>query len=56
MDKEINRILFEWLCIEFWVGGISEKYEREVWEKFGYLKFLDLLDFLIYVFLFIMIY
>lgn len=55
VDKETNRISLEQLCIELRAGGISEKHEREVREKLGHLKSLDLLDFLTYVPLFIMI-
>lgn len=49
VDKETNRISLEQLCIELRAGGISEKHEREVREKLGHLKSLDLLDFLTYV-------
>lgn len=55
VDRETNRISLEQLCIELRAGGISEKHEREVREKLGHLKSLDLLDFLTYVPLFIMI-
>lgn len=55
VDKETNRISLEQLCIELRAGGISDKHEREVREKLGHLKSLDLLDFLTYVPLFIMI-
>ncbi|XP_052709605.1 uncharacterized protein LOC128184239 isoform X10 [Crassostrea angulata] len=55
VDNETNRISLEQLCIELRAGGISEKHEREVREKLGHLKSLDLLDFLTYVPLFIMI-
>nr|XP_022292886.1 uncharacterized protein LOC111103736 [Crassostrea virginica] len=55
VDKETNRISLDQLCIELRAGGISEKHEREVREKLAHLKSLDLLDFLTYIPLFIMI-
>ncbi|XP_062602644.1 uncharacterized protein LOC134264356, partial [Saccostrea cucullata] len=55
VDKETNRISIDQLCIELRAGGVSEKHEREVREKLSHLKSLDLLDFLTYVPLFIMI-
>jgi hypothetical protein len=45
----------EQLCIELRAGGISPEHEMEVREKLGHLKALDLLDFLTYIPLFIMI-
>jgi hypothetical protein len=41
--------------IELRAGGISPEHEMEVREKLGHLKALDLLDFLTYIPLFIMI-
>ncbi|XP_056013650.1 uncharacterized protein LOC125675583 isoform X13 [Ostrea edulis] len=55
VDKETNRISLDQLCIELRAGGVSEKHEKEVREKLSHLKSLDLLDFLTYVPLFIMI-
>lgn len=55
VDKSINKISLDQLCIELRAGGISLKHELEVRDKLRHLRALDLLDFLTYIPLFIMI-
>ncbi len=55
MDPSINKIPIDQLCVELRAGGVSYQHECEVREKLGHLGALDLLDFLTYVPLFIMI-
>ncbi|KAK3098026.1 hypothetical protein FSP39_015456 [Pinctada imbricata] len=55
VDKETNKIPLDQLCVELRAGGVSQKHENEVREKLRHLPALDLLDFLTYVPLFIMI-
>ncbi|XP_052087545.1 trichohyalin-like isoform X6 [Mytilus californianus] len=55
VDPDTNKISIDQLCIELRAGGISQKHEIEVREKLGHLKALDLLDFLTYIPLFILI-
>lgn len=55
VDPDTNTIPLDQLCIELRAGGISQDHEQEVREKLGHLKALDLLDFLTYIPLFIMI-
>ncbi|XP_063403058.1 trichohyalin-like isoform X3 [Mytilus trossulus] len=55
VDPDTNKISLDQLCIELRAGGISQKHEIEVREKLGHLKALDLLDFLTYIPLFILI-
>lgn len=55
VDKETNSISIDQLCVELRAGGVSWEHEMEVREKLSHLHALDLLDFLTYVPLFIMI-
>ena len=55
VDKDTNKIPIDQLCVELRAGGVSQKHENEVREKLSHLEALDLLDFLTYVPLFIMI-
>ena len=55
MDPDTNRISIDQLCVELRAGGVSLEHEQEVREKLGHLGSLDLLDFMSYVPLFIMI-
>lgn len=55
MDKENNSISIDQLCVDLRAGGVSFEHELEVREKLAHLQALDLLDFLTYVPLFIMI-
>ena len=55
MDPETNTIPLDQLCVELRAGGVSLQHEREVREKLGHLSSLDLLDFMTYIPLFLMI-
>ena len=55
VDPEINKIPIEQLCVELKAGGVANENIEEVKKKLGYLKALDLLDFMTYIPLFIMI-
>ncbi|XP_067676668.1 MAP7 domain-containing protein 1-like [Haliotis asinina] len=55
VDGDTNKISLEQLMIELRAGGVSYQHECEVREKLRHLVALDLLDFLTYVPLFIMI-
>ncbi|XP_046581386.1 uncharacterized protein LOC124288863 isoform X2 [Haliotis rubra] len=55
VDGDTNKISLEQLMIELRAGGVSYQHECEVREKLSHLVALDLLDFLTYVPLFIMI-
>ncbi|KAK2148644.1 hypothetical protein LSH36_488g05039 [Paralvinella palmiformis] len=55
VDPDTNTISIDQLCVELRAGGVSPEHEREVREKLGHLGSLDLLDFMSYVPLFIMI-
>ncbi|CAH1799833.1 unnamed protein product [Owenia fusiformis] len=55
VDHDTNRISIDQLCVELRAGGVSLKHEHEVREKLGHLKSLDLMDFLTYMPLFLMI-
>lgn len=55
VDKDTNSISIDQLCVELRAGGVSWEHEMEVREKLSHLHALDLLDFLTYVPLFIMI-
>ncbi|XP_071114434.1 uncharacterized protein [Haliotis cracherodii] len=55
VDRDTNKISLEQLMIELRAGGVSYEHECEVRERLGHLVSLDLLDFLTYVPLFIMI-
>lgn len=55
VDPETNKISLEQLCVELRVGGVSLTHEQEVKDRLQHLKALDLLDFLTYIPLFIMI-
>ena len=55
VDLDTNKISLEQLCVELRVGGVSLDHEQEVKDRLKHLKALDLLDFLTYIPLFIMI-
>ncbi|XP_074652431.1 uncharacterized protein LOC141906865 isoform X3 [Tubulanus polymorphus] len=55
VDHETNTIPLHQLCVELRAGGISASHELEVREKLSHLHALDLLDFLTYIPLFLMI-
>jgi hypothetical protein len=55
VDKDTNTISIDQLCVELRAGGVSYEHETEVREKLGHLGSLDLLDFMTYIPLFIMI-
>ena len=55
MDPYINKIPLDQLCVELRAGGVANENITEVREKLGHLKTLDLLDFMAYIPLFIMI-
>ncbi|XP_052242011.1 titin-like isoform X5 [Dreissena polymorpha] len=55
VDRETNKISIDQLCVDLRAGGVSMEHELEVREKLAHLHALDLLDFLTYVPLFIMI-
>ena len=55
VDPESQKIPIHQLCVELKAGGVSLEHEREVREKLGPLRALDLLDFLTYIPLFLMI-
>ncbi|XP_064627855.1 uncharacterized protein LOC135487718 [Lineus longissimus] len=55
VDPETNTIPIDQLCVELRAGGVSIQHERQVREKLQHLHALDLLDFLTYIPLFIMI-
>ncbi|XP_053398202.1 calponin homology domain-containing protein DDB_G0272472-like [Mercenaria mercenaria] len=55
VDKETNSISIDQLCVDLRAGGVSWEHEMEVREKLAHLHALDLLDFLTYIPLFIMI-
>lgn len=55
VDEDSNRISLDQLCVELRAGGVSLEHELEVRDKLSHLHSLDLLDFLTYVPLFIMI-
>ena len=52
---ETNTISIDQLCVDLRAGGVSLEHEMEVRDKLSHLHALDLLDFLTYVPLFIMI-
>jgi len=55
VDKDSNNISIDQLCVDLRAGGVSFEHELEVRNKLSHLHALDLLDFLTYVPLFIMI-
>lgn len=55
VDHETNKIPLEQLCVDLRAGGISLEHEDEVRRTLSHLRALDLLDFLTYIPLFIMI-
>lgn len=55
VDAETKTISLDDLCVELRAGGVSYEHEEHVREKLQHLRQLDLLDFLTYVPLFIMI-
>nr|XP_006813794.1 PREDICTED: titin-like [Saccoglossus kowalevskii] len=55
VDQNTNTISIEQLMIELKAGGVSEEHQEEVQVKLGHLGRLDLLDFMTYVPLFIML-
>ena len=55
VDPDTNTISINQLCVELRAGGVSIKHELEVRECLKHKESLDLLDFLTYIPLFIMI-
>lgn len=55
VDAETKTLSLDDLCVELRAGGVSYEHEEHVREKLQHLRRLDLLDFLTYVPLFIMI-
>ena len=55
VDPDTNKISLDQLCVDLRAGGVSLEHEFEVRQKLSHLDALDLLDFLTYVPLFIMI-
>lgn len=55
VDKDTNSMSIDQLCVDLRAGGVSFEHEMEVREKLAHLHALDLLDFLTYIPLFIMI-
>lgn len=55
MDTESNTVSLDQLCVELQAGGISRKHQIDVRKKLGHLTSLDLLDFLTYIPLFVII-
>ena len=55
MDKETKKLPIDNLCVELRAGGVGLLHEKEVRDKLGHLVALDLLDFLTYMPLFIML-
>ncbi|XP_060607642.1 muscle M-line assembly protein unc-89-like isoform X10 [Ruditapes philippinarum] len=55
VDKDTNSISIDQLCVDLRAGGVSYEHETEVREKLAHLHAIDLLDFLTYIPLFIMI-
>ena len=55
VDHETNKISLDQLVVDLRAGGVSFEHEMEVREKLSHLYALDLLDFLTYIPLFIMI-
>ena len=55
VDPETNKISIDQLCVELRAGGVSYEHECEVREELAHMDGLDLLDFLTYIPLFIMI-
>ena len=55
VDPETNTIPLPQLCVELRAGGVSYEHELEVRDRLGHLQALDLLDFLTYIPLFIML-
>ncbi|XP_070536105.1 uncharacterized protein [Ptychodera flava] len=55
VDQNSNKISIQQLMIELKAGGVSEEHQEEVQVKLGHLGELDLLDFMTYVPLFIML-
>lgn len=55
VDPETNSIPLNQLCVELRAGGVRYEHELEVREKLKHLKELDLLTFLAYIPLFIML-
>ena len=55
MDPDTNKISIDQLCVDLRAGGVSLEHEFEVREKLSHTDAIDLLDFLTYIPLFIMI-
>mgnify|MGYP001551300118 CR=1 FL=1 len=55
VDKDTSTITIDQLCVELRAGGVSYEHEKEVREILGTKFSLDLLDFITYIPLFIMI-
>ena len=55
VDHDTNTIPLPQLCVELQAGGVTAKHVQEVEDKMSHLRALDLLDFLTYIPLFILI-
>lgn len=55
VEPETQKISLDQLCVELRAGGVSEEHETEVREKLSHICALDLLDFLTYIPLFVMV-
>eukprot|EP00106_Octopus_bimaculoides_P004032 XP_014771474.1 PREDICTED: uncharacterized protein LOC106870023 [Octopus bimaculoides] len=55
VDPDTHKISLDQLCVDLKAGGVSLSHEEEVRSKLQHLNALDLLDFLTYVPLFIMV-
>ncbi|XP_064617348.1 uncharacterized protein LOC135481447 isoform X3 [Liolophura sinensis] len=55
VDTESNTVSLDQLCVELQAGGISREHQFDVRRKLGHLTSLDLLDFLSYIPLFVII-
>lgn len=55
VDAATKKLPIDNLCVELRAGGVGAVHEQEVRDKLGHLVALDLLDFLTYMPLFIML-
>ena len=55
VDRDLNKIPLDQLCLDLRAGGVSNENIDEVREKLSHLEALDLLDFMTYIPLFIMV-
>ena len=55
VDPDTQTISMDQMCVELQAGGVSPEHELEVRDKLGHICALDLLDFLTYIPLFLMV-